>query len=220
MKDFGPLDKLSQSLDIAALKDIPLKDIKADFSFKSGKVVVAPFIVRANDIEMEIGGTHGFDQSLDYDIDLKVPRNQLGSKGNMFVKNVVTEAADKGIPVKLKDAVSMNVKMGGTINSPDVKTDMNAVVDNAATDLKKEVNDFVNAKLDSAKQQLHSPSPKKQLMVQTSYKSKSNAKSKKTSTSSKKTSDHTKSKKKQKNNRKYYSTSLKKGKSIASNSRR
>ena len=146
-----PLDKLSQSLEIAELKDIPLKDVKADFSFKSGKVEVSPFLVHAKDIDMEIGGTHGFDQSLDYAVNLKVPRNQLGSKGSMFVKNVVVQAADKGIPVKLKDAVSMDVKMSGTINSPDVKTDMDAVVDKAASDLKKEVNDFVNAKLDSAK---------------------------------------------------------------------
>ena len=44
MKDFGPLDKLSQSLDINELKDIPLNNTKADFTFKSGKVVVSPFI--------------------------------------------------------------------------------------------------------------------------------------------------------------------------------
>src|SRR6185437_14198963 len=45
LKDFGPLDKLSQSLDIAELKDVPLRDVKADFSFKSSKVLVAPFPV-------------------------------------------------------------------------------------------------------------------------------------------------------------------------------
>ncbi len=222
MKDFGPLDKLSQSLDIADLKDIPLKDIKADFSFNGNKVVVSPFIVSAKGIDMEISGTHGFDQSLDYAIKLKVPRSQLGSKGNAFVKDVVTQAADKGIPIRLRDAVSMNVKMSGTINNPDVKTDMNAVVDNASTDLKKEVDDFVNAKLDSAKQQLRNPEApaKKQLFVQASYKSKSHLKSKKNHRSAHKDLVHSKSKKKQKNSRKYYSTSLKKGKSIASNSRR
>ena len=74
---------------------------------------------------------------------MQVPRSQLGNKGTMFVKNVVEQAAEKGIPVKLKDAVCMNVKMGGTINRPDVNPDMNSVVDNAASDLKKEVNDFV-----------------------------------------------------------------------------
>jgi hypothetical protein len=220
LKDFGPLDKLSQSLDIVELKDIPLKDIKADFSFKKGKVDVSPFNVHAKDIDMEIGGTHGFDQSLDYHINLKVPRSDLGNKGSMFVKNVVTQAADKGIPVTLRDAVSMNVKMGGTINSPDVKADMDAVVDNAETDLKKEVNDFVNAKLDNARQQLHNPSSaKKQLIVQTAYKSKTNLKKKKISSSAHKSAAHTKSKKKHNKSRKSYITSLKKEKSTASNSR-
>jgi len=221
MKDFGPLDKLSQSLDVNELKDIPLKDIKADFSFKSGKVVVSPFIVQSKDIEMEIQGTHGFDQSIDYNINLKVPRNQLGNKGKLFVKNVVVQAADKGIPVKLSDAVCMNVKMGGTINSPDVKQDMDAVVDDAATDLKKEVNDFVNAKLDSARQGLRNPSApaKKQLFQQTAYKLKGHSKAKKISRSAHKNTAHSKAKKKQKKQGKNYSTSLKKEKSTVSNIR-
>jgi AsmA-like C-terminal region len=217
LKDFGPMDKLSQSLDIVELKDIPLKDVKAEFSFQNGKVVVTPFLVHAKDIDMEIAGTHGFDQSLEYGINLKVPRNQLGSKGSTFVKNVVVQAADKGIPVKLKDAVSMNVKMGGTINSPDVKTDMDAVVDNAETDLKKEVNEFVNAKLDSAKEQLrnHSASAKKQMVVQTSYKPKS-SKVKKSSHTKHKTTTHSKTKKKKKKSVRSYTTSLKKEKRTAS----
>jgi len=216
MKSFDPLDKISQSLDIAELKDIPLKDTKADFSFKNNRVVVNPFVLHARDIEMDIYGTHGFDQSLDYAINLKVPRSQLGSKGKMFVKNVVTQAADKGIPVKLKDEVSLDVKMIGTINSPDVKTDMDSVVDMAATDLKKEVNEFVNAKLDSAKQQLHHPSAatKKQIFVQASYKT--NTKTKKSSKSAHKKTIHSKTKRKHKKTRKNYSTSLKKSKSVAS----
>ena len=222
MKDFGPLDKLSQSLDINDLKNIPLKNTETDFSFKTGRVIVSPFIVQTRDIEMEIGGSHGYDQSLDYAMNLKVPRSQLGNKGSMFVKNVVTQAADKGIPVKLREAVTLNVRMGGTINSPDVKTDMNAVVDNAETDLKKEVNDFVNAKLDSAKQQLHNPSTatKKPLFVQASYKPKTNSKSKKVSSSAHKKTTHAKTKKKKKKSRKHYVASLKKTNSTASNSRK
>jgi hypothetical protein len=213
MKDFGPLDKLSQSMDINELKDVPLKDIKAEFAFKNGKVSVSPFFIHTGDIDMEVGGTHGFDQSLDYGIYLKVPRNKLGSKGSRFVKDVVTQAAEKGIPVKLKDAVSMNVKMSGTINSPDVKTDMDSVVGTAAAELKKEMDDFVNAKLDSARQQLRNTSKtKKPLFVQASYKTKT----KKTTKSNHKTAAHAKSKKKHKKQSKNYSTSLKKTKTTAS----
>jgi hypothetical protein len=197
---------------------MPLQDVKADFSFKSGRVVVVPFLLHAKDIDMEIGGIHGFDQSLDYDVSLKVPRSQLGSKGSTFVKNVVEQAADKGIPVKLRDAVSMNVKMCGTINNPDVKTDMNSEVVNAESNLKKEVDDFVNAKLDSAKQQLHHPqaAAKPPLIVQTTYKPKANTKTKKVSKAGHKSMAHAKTKKKKKKSTKHYTTSLKKGKSTAS----
>ncbi len=213
MKDFGPLDKISQSMDIAELKDVQLKDIKAEFAFKNGKVSVSPFFIHTGDIDMEVGGTHGFDQSLDYGIYLKVPRNRLGSKGSLFVKDIVTQAAEKGIPVKLKDAVSMNVKMSGTINSPALKTDMDSTVGSAAADLKKEMDDFVNAKLDSARQQLRNPSTtKRQLYVQASYKTKA----KKTNKSVHKSTAHTKSKKKHKKQSKNYSTSLKKTKTTAS----
>jgi hypothetical protein len=111
---------------------------------------------------------------------------------------VVTQAADKGIPVRLGEAVSMNVKMSGTLNSPEVKTDMDAVVDNAASDLKKEINEFVNAKLDSAKEQLHNPSAasKKQIFVQTANKTKPVAKAKKNAKTVKKKTIHPKGKKK------------------------
>ncbi|MFI5154382.1 MAG: AsmA-like C-terminal region-containing protein, partial [Chitinophagales bacterium] len=217
IKDFGPLDKLSESLDILELKNIPLKDVKADFSFKAGKVVVEPFYVHGKDFDLEVGGSHGFDQSLDYDLGLKVQRKQLGKKGSEFVKNIVNQAADKGIPVNLKDAVGINVKVGGTINNPDVKTDMNAVVDNASAELNKEVSAFVNAKLDSARQQLHNPKTSgKQLVAQTSNKSKKHSQTKTRSGSTSKSSAHLSSKKKQKNAKKYYSTGLKKTKSVAS----
>ena len=200
------MDKLSQSLDITELKDIPMKEVKADFSFRSGKVAVSPFFVQSGNMEMEIGGSHGFDQSVDYGISLKVPRSQLGNKGSNFVKHVVEQAAVKGIPVKLKDAVSMNVQICGAINSPDVKEDMDAMVDHAATDLKKEIDDFVNAKLDSARQILHNPSPpaKKTLYVQAAYKSKASVKTKKHSKSAHKHSAPKKTKKKHKKQVKHY----------------
>lgn len=124
------------------------------------------------------------------------------------MKHVVEQAAVKGIPVKLKDAVSMNVQICGAINSPDVKEDMDAMVDHASTDLKKEIDDFVNAKLDSARQILHNPSPsaKKTLYVQAGYKSKTAVKTKKHSKSAHKHTTTAKSKKKNKKRVKHYST--------------
>ena len=104
----------------------------------------------------------------------------------------------------------MNVQICGTINNPDVKEDMDAMVDHAATNLKKEIDDFVNAKLDSARQLLHNPSAfdKKPMYVQTSYKSKT-IKTKKSSKHTKaahKKTNRSNTKKKQKKRARHYST--------------
>ncbi len=208
LRAFAPIDKLSQTLDIKELKDIALKDVHANFSFEGGKVILNAFPARAGDIDMEIFGSHGFDQTLAYDINLKVPRSELGHKGTAFVKNVVTDAADKGIPVKLDESVNILVKLNGTINNPDIKTDMSAVVDKASEDLQKEMNDFVNAKLDSARQQLHKPAAsKKSMFVQASYKTKKTAKSKKSGKYAQNKNSFSKLKKKTRLKKKYETAS-------------
>ena len=212
VKDFGPLDNLADSLDVIGLKNIAVKDVKTYFSFKNKRVSVTSFHVNFNDLDMEIGGSHGFDQSLDYGINLKVPKKQLGIKGKTWVKNVITQAADKGVPIQLSDDVNMNVMMGGTINSPIVKTDMNEVFDNAANALTDEVNAFVKAKLDSAKQQLQDPlpAPKKKIIAQISHHNKSQYKVKKGPQLAHHKVNPAKSKRKLKNSRKYSATVTKK----------
>lgn len=221
IRDFAPLDQVFQSLDIAARKEIALENIKTDFSYENGKMTMDPFIVHTDDLDMEIFGKHGFDQTLEYGINLKVDRSHLGNKGNVFVKNVVKEAADKGIPVRLTNAVNVNVKMGGTIHNPDIKTDMNATVDQASDDLKKEVDDFVNAKLDSAREELRKPpEANKKATAKTTNKSKKHSMAKTGHSSSRKQTAHASGKKHTKPGKKYYSTSLKKQKSTAMNNRK
>jgi hypothetical protein len=70
---FAPLEKIASVLDVDRLKSISLKDIKNYIEFSNGKVLVKPFTVKVDDIEMEIAGLHGFDQSIDYGIKMKLP---------------------------------------------------------------------------------------------------------------------------------------------------
>ncbi len=154
LKKFAPLEKLAERLQIDRLKAISVKDIKNYFEFSNGKVLVKPFNLKIQDIEMQVGGMHGFDQSLDYIIAMKVPRKYLGSEGNNLINGLATSAAGKGIPVKLGEIINLNVKMGGTLTSPSIKIDLEQVVGNAVEDLKQQAEDFAKAKVDSAKQKV------------------------------------------------------------------
>ncbi|MES1215205.1 MAG: AsmA-like C-terminal region-containing protein [Bacteroidota bacterium] len=152
LKKFQPLDKLAYALQIEQLKDISVKDIKNYIEFANGKVLVKPFTVKVQDIEMQIGGMHGFDQSLDYIIQMKVPRKYLGNDANALINNLATQASSKGIPVKISDIVNLSVKMGGTLTNPTIKTDLKEAAGNITEQLKEQATDFVKAKIDSAKQ--------------------------------------------------------------------
>jgi hypothetical protein len=151
LKKFAPVEKLAQTLNVNELNGFSLKDIKAYFEFANGKVLVKPFHVKVKDIDMEIGGMHGLDQSIDYAIGLKVPRSLIGSQGNALINNLAQQAASKGIPVKLSDYINLNVKMGGTLTNPQLKTDLQQVAGDAVADMKQQAVAFAQQKIDSAK---------------------------------------------------------------------
>jgi len=154
LNKFEPLNKLASTLNVEQLKEIPVKDIKTNFSFRNGRVIVDPFHVKLKDIDMEVGGSHGFDQSLDYAINLQLPRSMLGGQANNLVNDVVAKAGAKGVALKPGDKISLNGKMAGTITNPVVKMDLKEALSHTAGDLKKQATDLVKARVDSAKQQL------------------------------------------------------------------
>jgi hypothetical protein len=151
LNKFAPLEKLASALQIDRLKSISIKDVKNYIEFANGKVLVKPFTLKIDDIEMQIGGMHGFDQTMDYSIAMKVPRKYLGTQGNNLVNNLVTQATNKGIPVKLGEMVDLNVKMGGSLTNPSVKIDLEKVAGDAMDELKDQAKDFAQQKIDSVK---------------------------------------------------------------------
>jgi gas vesicle protein len=152
LKKFAPLEKIASTLQIDELKSVSVKDIKNYIEFANGKVLVKPFMVKVKDIEMQIGGMHGLDQSLDYVIQMKVPRKYLGNEGNNLVNNLASHAAVKGIPVKLGDVVNLNIRMGGKLTEPTIKTELKEVAGDAIKDMQQQAVDFAKAKADTIKQ--------------------------------------------------------------------
>ena len=151
LSKFAPLDKIASTLNVTQLQQISMKDVKTYFEFSNGKLLVKPFTVKIKDIEMEIGGLQGFDQSLDYTINLKLPRALMGTQGNQLVNNLASAVNAKGIPLNIGETVNLKLDMGGTIKSPSIKVDLKQTGETLATQMKEQVKEFVQAKIDSAK---------------------------------------------------------------------
>ncbi|MBC9930381.1 AsmA-like C-terminal region-containing protein [Chitinophaga qingshengii] len=147
LKQFAPVDQLANTLNVSQLKDISLRDIKNYFAFENGRVKVNPFKVAVNGVTMNIAGSHGFDQSLDYTLQLALPRSLMGNAGNTLVNNLVSQAQNKGIPVNLGDSVHLQVLMAGNIMKPSLKTDLKE----SANNLKNQATELVKNKIDTVK---------------------------------------------------------------------
>lgn len=151
LKKFAPVEKLAQLLNIDKLETITLRNLKTYFEFTNGKVLVKPFTVKVKEVEAEIGGMHGLDQTLDYIVNLKVPRSLMGDRGNQYINNLVAQVNNKGVPVKLAEVVNLHVLLGGTITNPVFKTDVKQTATSLAADLKEQATEFAKQKIDSTK---------------------------------------------------------------------
>jgi len=151
LEKFAPAEKLAQTLNMSELNGLSLKDVKLFFEFANGKVLIRPFYVKVKEIDMEIGGMHGMNESIDYLVGMKIPRSMLGSQSNALVNNLAQQANSKGIAVKLSDYINLNVKIGGTLTKPTIKTDLGASGADLAADLKKQTEVFAMQAVDSAR---------------------------------------------------------------------
>jgi gas vesicle protein len=133
------------------LKQIVIKDSKTFFTFENGRVTLAPFTYKNGDITMEIAGSHGFDQSIQYGMNMMVPRSAMGSQGNALIDNLTAKAAGSGVPVKVGDKVNLAIKIGGTVSKPTIETNLKDVAGNAVNDIKKQIANEVQKKADSVK---------------------------------------------------------------------
>lgn len=151
LKKFAPVEKLAQNLQISELSSFALDDIKTYFDFANGKVLVKPFHIKVKDINMEIGGVHGLDQSIDYVIGMKFPRSLMGAQGNALINNLAQQASSNGIPIKVSNSINLTVKMEGSITHPVIKTDLKESAGSVAAEMKQQATDFVKSQIDSTK---------------------------------------------------------------------
>ena len=129
-----------------------------------GRIYIKPFETTLAGYKTKIEGSNGFDQTIDYVINLNIPVDKLPSQATSVVKGLVAQANSKGIPASIGENVSVNVLMGGTVDKPVINTGLketagkmvDSVKEKAKEELekkKKELEDKVNAEKERLKKE-------------------------------------------------------------------
>ncbi len=126
------LSALDDKLNFIDLKKLNLNDLKTAVTFKDGKVTVKPFDLKYQDIKVNIGGTHGFDQSMNYNLKLDVPAKYLGTEANKLIAKLSPADAKK------VENVPVNATIGGSFTTPKITTDVKQATTNLVNNLVKQ----------------------------------------------------------------------------------
>ena len=130
-KNSALLSQLSSKVKFLDPSKLNLNDVKASLSFKDGKVTVKPFDIKYQDINVTIAGSHGFDQSMNYNVKFDVPAKYFGSEATSLLAKL-TPADQKKI-----DNIPVNAVLGGNFKQPKITTDMQQASKNLANQVLK-----------------------------------------------------------------------------------
>ena len=129
------LSALDSNLNFVDLTKLNLNDLKTAVTFKDGKVNVKPFDLKYQDIKVTVGGTHGFDQNMNYNLKLDVPAKYLGTEANNLIAKLSPADAQK------VESIPINAILGGSFSSPKITTDVKQATTNLVNNLVKQQKD-------------------------------------------------------------------------------
>ena len=129
------LTALDSKLGFMDLKNFNLNDLRAALIFKDGKVTVKPIDLKYQDIKVTVGGSHGFNQNMDYNVKLDVPAKYLGTEVNNLIAKLSPNDAKKF------EYLPINAILAGNFKNPKVTTDVKQATTTLVNNLVKQQKD-------------------------------------------------------------------------------
>ena len=121
----GVINMVADIVKKPSLKDTSVKDLAVEFTIKDGRVSTKPFAVKMGDYVMNLSGTTGLDQTIDY-------------------RGTITLPASAGAVSKLG---TVDMTISGTFTSPKVGIDLESLAKQAAQQAAKSALSTIGEKL-------------------------------------------------------------------------
>ena len=146
VKNLKVLNKISETTQFSDIQNfiVENKDVAAEIL--NGNLVIKPFDVNVKDMKMTIGGMNNLGGGIDYGVALDVPTGKVGSALNNKLSSFAGLKDYKGA-----ERVTLNLKVGGTLDDPKV----GLAGGSAKAQAKEMVKDVVTSRLNVEKEKLN-----------------------------------------------------------------
>jgi vacuolar-type H+-ATPase subunit H len=121
IEDLEVLNKIADATKIEKLRKLSLDNFSFNFTCDNGRVTTQPFDIKAGNIKATLSGSSGLDETIDYTINSKIPRSELGTEANAVMTKLGSNIFGTGISVTLPETIELPIGIGGTFTKPVVK---------------------------------------------------------------------------------------------------
>jgi uncharacterized protein involved in outer membrane biogenesis len=144
-------EKIGNLLKSDRFEVLNLNDLDIDFEVRNGRVYVKPFDVKIGQNKLNISGDQGIDLTMNYVMQMAVPKSQLGSGIGSALDGLTSMAAQQGMTIEAGENVDVSFLVGGTFLDPQVKP-VFAKGTALKEQLKEDVKERVEEKVDAVKE--------------------------------------------------------------------
>ncbi|MCF8231859.1 MAG: hypothetical protein K9J27_06680 [Bacteroidales bacterium] len=153
-EDVKLLSRLGEMLQIEELDNPGVKNAGISFEIRDGNLYVKPFDMKFNGMKATLGGKTNLNQSIDYQLQIDIPRNKFGKKANKALEDIVGEVSKLGVDFKPGEVIPVKANITGTVTDPKIRTELAGEVSDFKENLKDQVNEEIEKKKEEAKEKI------------------------------------------------------------------
>lgn len=151
VQGFPITDKIGDALKYEEIKRLKADKFDANFEIKDSRIYLEPFDITANGLKMNIGGSNGLDETIDYKIKTAFPRNKLG--GTTQAVDGLLSSLGKGA-IKAGENINIDMTVTGTMSDPKIGFGVNDLAKNIKEDIKDKAKEEIDKLKNQAKDEL------------------------------------------------------------------
>jgi hypothetical protein len=135
VKNIQALNKISDAIQKPEYKKAGLYNAKIAFTVENGKINTQPFDVKLGTQTLNLSGSTGLDQSINYTGKMNIPRSDLGNADKAMQDALALLNQKAGSNIKTNDMIPVQIGIGGTFTAPKITTNIGALAKNEASNL-------------------------------------------------------------------------------------
>lgn len=135
LKNFDPLLALSDFASISELRDVHFAKLENNISIRNSQILIPKMNINSSVLDMGIEGSHGFDNTIDYSIRLKLSDVLFNSRKK---KSKQSEFDSHLTVVEGDDDPNIYIKMTGSVDDPSITLDRKNISKSINQDLKNQ----------------------------------------------------------------------------------